>query len=257
VLERLAMRVELLRRHLALLLVLVDALALAACAQEGGTATQPVPRAEVYWRRMHDAYVERAKHKDIELLFLGDSITQGWNDNETWKRYYGARKAANFGLGGDHTQHLLWRIQNGAIEGLNPKVVVLLIGTNNIGANTPEEIAVGIKAIVKTLRAKLPHSKLLLLGVLPRGVYRDKSLKEDKLDPRPAQINVLIQSLDDGTMIRYLDIGSAFLNDAGQPAKAWMPDFLHLSPEGYRRWADAMEPTLWQMLEGDGSVKPV
>src|SRR5262249_1763841 len=120
----------------AMLLFATCVLAAAACVQDdGGTATTPIPRDEVYWRKLHDSYVERAKQKNIELLFLGDSITQGWNDNEAWKRHYGPRKAANFGIGGDRTEHVLWRLENGTIDGLSPRAVVLMIGTNNIGSN--------------------------------------------------------------------------------------------------------------------------
>ena len=118
---------------------------------------------------MHEKFLSQAKKGDIDLLFLGDSITQGWNNNEVWRRHFGPRKAANFGIGGDRTEHVLWRIQNGELEGIAPKVTVLMIGTNNSGANTPEEIAQGITAIVDELRKRLPNTKILLLGVFPRG----------------------------------------------------------------------------------------
>ncbi len=240
-------------RRLGLLaLAFVNALALSACGQsyQGGTATEPEARENDFWTKLHKSFLDRAAQGDIDLLFLGDSITQGWNNNEVWKRYYGARKAANFGIGGDRTQHVLWRLDHGEIDGIHPKVAVLMIGTNNIGSNTPEEIAEGVRAIVDRLRSKLPETKILLLSVFPRGAHRErKDIEVDQLDPRPAQVNAIIKKLDDGKMVHYLDITPAFLNDDGLIPRSLMPDFLHLSLPGYRKWADAMEPTLWDLME--------
>jgi lysophospholipase L1-like esterase len=185
----------------------------------------------------------------VELLFLGDSITQGWNNNAIWKRHYEPRNAANFGIGGDRTQHVLWRIENGEIEGLSPRVAVLMIGTNNISSNTPEEIAEGVKANVSKLREKLPETKILLLGVFPRGATRDKTAEAAKPADQPAKINAIISKLDDGKAVKYLDIGKVFLDAEGNIPRSLMPDFLHLSPPGYRKWADAIEPTLWDMMQ--------
>ncbi len=229
----------------------LNILAMTACGQsyKGGTASEPAARDQDWWMKMHQSFLDRAKQKNIDILFLGDSITQGWNNNAVWKRFYEPRNPANFGIGGDRTQHVLWRLDHGEIDGISPKVVVLMIGTNNIGSNTPVEIAEGIRAIVDRLREKLPHTKILLLGVFPRGANRDKSQSVASLDPRIGQVNDIIKSLDDGKMIKYLDIRDAFLNQDGQIPKEIMPDFLHLSLPGYRRWAEAIEPTLWQMMD--------
>lgn len=228
--------------------------ALTACGDtyqeyQGGTATSPAPREEAWWPKLHQSLVDRAKKGDVDLMFLGDSITQGWNDNDVWKRYYGPRKAANFGIGGDRTQHVLWRLGHGEFDGLSPKVIVLMIGTNNIGRNTPEEIAEGVRAITDRLHSGAPQAKILLLGVFPRGVSRDKEAKTDKLDPRPGQVNQIIKKFDDGKTVFYLDIKDAFIGDDGLLHKELMPDFLHFSPKGYRHWAEAMEPTLWDLLD--------
>src|SRR5262249_29418296 len=148
---------------------------------QGGTATQPKPREEESaWVQLHQQFLERARAGKIDLLFLGDSITQGWGQNEAWKKHYGPRNAANFGIGGDRTQHVLWRLDSGEIDGIAPKVVVLMIGTNNVGSNKPEEIAEGVRAIVDKLRAKLPKSKILLLGIFPRGATRGKDQETDR-----------------------------------------------------------------------------
>jgi lysophospholipase L1-like esterase len=223
----------------------IHALAVAACAQDrGGTATNPAPRGDDPWMATHERFVDRAKSGPVDLLFLGDSITQGWNDNDVWKRHYGPRRAANFGIGGDRTQHVLWRLDHGEVDPIKPKVAVLMIGTNNAGSNTADEIADGIKVIVRRLREKLPETKILLLGVFPRGEKPNPS--REKL----AEVNAKIAGLDDGRYVTYLDIGKHFLNDDGTISKDVMPDFLHLSARGYRIWAEAMEPKLWSMLEG-------
>jgi lysophospholipase L1-like esterase len=226
------------------------ALGLTAAGQEKkeNSATIPVPR-EGAWRQLHEKYLQRAKEGSIDLLFLGDSITQGWNDNAVWKRHYAPRRAANMGIGGDRTQHVLWRIDNGEIDGINPKVVVLMIGTNNIGSNTPEEIAEGIQAIVTRLREKLPETKILLLGIFPRGKSRTPDQTAAEVDPRPGQVNEIIKSLDDGKTVIYRDIGKRFLDADGRIPKDVMPDFLHLSLKGYRIWADAIEPLLWELMD--------
>ena len=212
------------------------------------TAIIPEPRPGP-WVRQHEGFLERAKKGDVDLLFLGDSITAGWNGAAPiWSRYYGPRKAANFGIGGDRTQHVLWRLENGEAEGIRPKVVVLMIGTNNLGRNTEAETAEGVAAVVARLREKFPEAKVLLLGVFPRGLNRDKTQVATATDPRVPRLNRRIAALDDGKMVRYQDIGVDFLDDAGRVPAAVMPDFLHLSRKGYQAWADAIKPTLWEML---------
>ena len=206
----------------------------------------PAPR-EGWWVKVHEQFLDQARKGHIDLLFLGDSITQGWHmgsrNNEVWKRCYGPRHAANFGIGGDRTQHVLWRIENGEIDGIHPRVTVLMIGTNNAGSNSADEIAAGVTAIVHELRKRLPETKVLLLGVFPRGAKPDST--RNKLE----EVNRQISRLDDGTNVSYLDIGKTFLNPDGTISPEIMPDYLHLTAKGYRLWADAMEPTLWRLLD--------
>lgn len=222
---------------------LLFASSVSAMAQAPAPAsTTPVPRQDNWWTKRHKASVERAKKGDVDLLFLGDSITQGWNDNETWKEHYEPRKAANFGFSGDRTQHVLWRLENGEIDGIKPRGIVLMIGTNNAGSDSAEDIAAGITQIVSTLREKLPESNILLLGVFPRG--EEPNPVREKLDA----VNTQIAKLDDGGKVHYLDIGSSFLEDDGTISKDVMPDFLHLSAEGYKRWAKAIEPAVKHLL---------
>jgi lysophospholipase L1-like esterase len=232
------------RNFLVRLTFLLVLAASGVCASAQGPATVIPQSRPGSWMDLHQSFLKRAQEGNVDLLFLGDSITQGWNGaKKTWDRFYGPRKAANFGIGGDRTEHVLWRIQNDELKGIEPKVVVLMIGTNNSGESTPDEIAQGITAIVQELRSRLPKAKVLLLGVFPRGE------KPAPIRERLKSVNDKIARLDDGSNVHYLDINKAFLNEDGTISGKIMPDYLHLSSRGYRLWADAMEPTLWSMLD--------
>lgn len=180
---------------------------------------------------------------NAKLVFLGDSITQGWEGAgaAVWDRFYGpktGRHAANFGIGGDRTEHVLWRLEHGNFDGLNPKLIVVMIGTNNAGhrKDPADETAAGVSRIVSALQSTCPESKILLLGIFPRG---------DRLDDPDRvlneRVNVLISGLADGKRVRYRDIGATFLDADGLPRRELMPDLLHLSPAGYALWAEAIE----------------
>lgn len=210
---------------------------------------KPVPRDE-RWMVRQNSINARAKQGDVDLLFIGDSITQGWEGagKETWEKYYGKRKAMNAGIGGDRTQHVLWRLDNGNIDGLSPKLAVLMIGTNNSGTNTSEDIAAGVKAIVAELRDKLPQTKVLVLAVFPRGP--DAQSPQRKVNEAA---NANFQSVADNKNVFYLDIGPEFLGFDGSLHKAIMPDLLHLSPRGYEIWAAAIESKVVELL---GEVAP-
>ncbi|MCF7961355.1 MAG: GDSL family lipase [Pirellula sp.] len=194
----------------------------------------------------HEKFVKTAQDGTAELVFLGDSITAGWGGKkEIWEKAFGAYKPANFGIGGDRTQHVLWRITNGELDGIKPKVFVLMIGTNNSGTDSAEGIAKGITAIVETLRAKQPQAKILLLAVFPRGEAASPNPGRDKLN----QVNATISKLDDGKHIYYLDIGGKFLQPDGSLTKDIMPDFLHLSVAGYQIWADSIGTKLAELMK--------
>ncbi len=197
----------------------------------------------------HEKMNERVKQGNVDLLFIGDSITQGWEKNgkEVWDKHYAPRNAVNLGTGGDRTEHVLWRLQNGNLDGISPRLAVIMIGTNNSGSNTPEEIAAGIEAIVKLLRDKLPKMKILLLAVFPRG-----DAAEDPRHKVNQKTNEIIAKLADGKTVEYLDIGAKFLKD-GKLTKDIMPDLLHLSPEGYEIWAKAIEPSVVKVM-GSGQA---
>lgn len=194
----------------------------------------------------HEQFVKQAKEGKAQLVFLGDSITAGWGrQKEIWDKAFGAYTPVNFGIGGDRTQHVLWRIENGELDGIKPKAVVLMIGTNNSSTDPADGIARGITKIVETIRAKQPQAKILLLAVFPRGEKPSPNPGREKL----AEVNKTIAKLDDGKHVFFLDIGPKFLEPDGTIAKAVMPDFLHLSAEGYQRWADAIGPKLAELMK--------
>lgn len=156
-------------------------------------ATTPAPRMgkgdkpDVNWIKRHNGFTEAiAKNgKDAELLFLGDSITDAWRGKAaqpTWNKYFAPYKALNFGIGGDRTQHVLWRLQHGELEGFRPKVAVLMIGTNNTGSDSAEQIAAGVTAIVKEIHKQSPNTKVLLLAIFPRPQGRQPAAQEDRAD---------------------------------------------------------------------------
>ncbi len=196
----------------------------------------------------HDRFVKQAQEGKAQLVFLGDSITAGWGSNKPiWDKAFGAYTPVNFGIGGDRTQHVLWRITHGELDGIKPRAVVLMIGTNNVASNTAEEIARGVTVIVETIREKQPQAKILLLAVFPRGDKPDGKLgaPNEKL----TQVNAIIAKLDDGKNIHFLDIGPRFPLVNGALTPEVMPDFLHLSPAGYQIWADAIGPKLAELMQ--------
>ncbi len=229
-----------------------------AAADTKHSAVTPVSKEnEEWWKKRHESFNARAKlgaaNGDIDLIFLGDSITQGWEGagREVWSQYYEPRHAFNLGIGGDRTQHVLWRLDNGNVEGLAkpakgnaPKLVVMMIGTNNSNGNdnTAEEIADGNKAIVAKLRQKLPDTKILMLAIFPRGD------KPDKQREKNAKASLLASKVADGKMVHYMDIGPKFLAADGVLTKEIMPDALHLSPDGYKIWAESIEPKVKELL---------
>lgn len=240
-------------------LLLASALfAAAAFAAEPHVAINPVPR-EGGWMKRHESFNAISKQGEARLVFLGDSITQGWEGagKEVWAKQYAGRKVANFGIGGDRTEHVLWRLGNGNFDGLQPKLIVLMIGTNNTGhvgrpqkelngaiyQCSAEQTAEGVQRIVETLRQKTPTAKILLLGIFPRGATPADAMRQQN-----EATNARIAKLADGQTVHYLNVGKSFLTADGTLTKDIMPDLLHLSPKGYQLWADAIEPKVKALL---------
>jgi lysophospholipase L1-like esterase len=208
------------------------------------TATDPQPHAGTMDR--HESMNRRVAQGNVDLIFIGDSITHAWEGagKDVWDKYYGKRNAVNLGIGGDRTQHVLWRLDHGNIDGIHPKLAVIMIGTNNSNGadNTAEEIAAGITAIVGRLRTKLPETKVLILGIFPRGEkpgpQREKNAKASEIASR----------LADNKHVFYLDIGPKFLTADGTLSKDIMPDLLHPNKKGYEIWAAAIEDKVSELM---------
>ncbi|MDD5351062.1 MAG: GDSL-type esterase/lipase family protein [Chthoniobacteraceae bacterium] len=212
-------------------------------------AVTPVPASPA----RHAQFMYRITQGEIGLLFLGDSITDFWPRSGEWSWLkFAPYHPADFGISGERTEGTLWRITNGELDGIKPKVTVVMIGTNNIGHfpnEEPEWAAAGVQKIVETVHQKLPDTKVLLLGVFPRAT------KDSDLRKKVAAINAIIAKLDDGKKTRYLDIGKVFLNAEGEIPADVMPDKLHPNAHGYDLWYDAMNPLLSEMLKADPAPK--
>ncbi|MDB6168402.1 MAG: GDSL-like Lipase/Acylhydrolase [Verrucomicrobia bacterium] len=200
----------------------------------------------------HAKFLERARAGPIGLLFLGDSITAHWaNVPHIWNAYFGQYAPANFGSASDATQNILWRIEHGELDGIHPRVVVLMAGTNNTAGNSATEIFSAEKKIVDLVLKKISGAKVLLLGILPRGVRRNKDGSIDTGEERMRiirEVNAGLATLDDGAAVRFLDFGDRFLGQDGRIPFSLMPDQLHPSAAGYQLWADAMNPLLESMM---------
>jgi len=233
-------------------------IAAAPAAEEPASTNRcviPVPRTDATATNRLAELNRRVKENAgaAQLIFIGDSITQGWEGNgrEVWAKYYAHRNALNLGIGSDRTEHVLWRLEHGNLDGLHPKVAVVLIGVNNAPdeSNSPRMILEGVTAVVAKLREKLPQTKILLLGIFP--------FRED-FHPQRAkvlEVNQALHKLDDGEWVRFLDFGYIFLARDGHIPVEMMRDFVHPTPHGYQLWAETMEPTLAALL-GDQPVRP-
>lgn len=219
-------------------------------------ATMPTSRPEkgktgwTLWMKHHEQRCRWVAEKEVNLLMIGDSIVFRWDrvGRPVWDQFYGKRKAVNIGSSGDRTKHMLWHFQNGGLAGMkdkNPKVVLMMIGTNNRGI--PElqgyDTAYGILALLKEIHAQLPESKILLLPIFPRG-----DSPKDPGRQRNEQINQIIKTYVDGETVHWLDLRQVFLKEDGSLNRELMPDGLHPGKEGFVAWAKAMEPTIQKML---------
>ena len=230
-------------------------LALLPSAVFSHSAVEPVPRGDQWWKDRHASFNRTVSEvgSKARVIFIGDSITQGWEGagKEIWARHYAPRHAINLGIGGDRTQHVLWRLENGNLDGLKPDAAVVMIGTNNSNGedNTAEQIIDGVTAIVGKLRATLPDTQVLLVAIFPRA--ENLTAQRGKL----AMINQVLRRQADGEHVHWVDFGHRFLNDDGTMPAALMPDYLHLSPAGYQIWAEELEPHLARAL-GESSKAP-
>lgn len=211
--------------------------------------TAIVPNLAQFFRAKHEQNLEVARAGDVELLLMGDSITDFWRNEDgpfagkpVLDEYFGQWKIANFGIAGDTTQGVLYRLQNGEGEGFSPRAVMLMIGTNNTARNTAPEIAEGVGAVVLELENRFPEAEILLLGIFPR------SEAGNPVRATIAGINGIISRLDQRERVHYLDIGDVFLDADGNIPTSIMSDALHPGPEGYRLWAEAVQAPLNELM---------
>ena len=235
-----------------LLMCVAAAFAGALSAQESpAPADRPLPRQDANSHTAHEQLVAKARRGGIDLYFAGDSITRRWGALDYpdflahWTKSFYGWNAANFGWGGDTTQNILWRLQNGELDGVHPKVIVVLAGTNNLGRGTPAadaaaDITRGLKAILDTMRLKAPQATVILMGIFPRN---------DNLAAMPMinRINDNLAAFADGKRVRYLNINGRLADAGGRLFDGMMPDGLHPAIAGYQVWADALKPILTEL----------
>lgn len=222
------------------------------CLADTSMGTMPTKRTIEYdwmsvktWDKYHAEDVLAAQYDEVNVLFVGDSITAGW-DWQIWQQHFASLKAANFGIGGDHTGNLLWRLQHGAIGNLQPKLIVLLIGVNNFGhlQETPEQVAKGVSRVVQQLQLAWPNSNILLNGVFPfdQAASSPNRVKVKELNQRLAK-------LGDNKTVTFKNYGNLMLQKDGSIAPEIMGDFLHPTAKGYQIWADAMLPDIQALIK--------
>lgn len=205
-------------------------------------------RTAEWWMPRHEhKLLEKQQHEKVNLVFLGDSITHSWESKgkQDWQQNYAKHNALNLGFSGDRTEHVLWRLQNGEVSGIDPKLLVLMIGTNNTGQrqDNPQETALGIKHILDLLKSQLPNTKILLLAIFPRGASVEDPLRKINDD-----INGIIKDYGDNKRVHYLDLNHIFLDENGNLSQTVMQDLLHPNEDQYKVWAVAMEPTIIALM---------
>ena len=209
--------------------------------------TTPVSRESGAYARQN-LVLERANTSHAQVVLIGDSITEGWEGaRDQLQSLVGLRSAANLGVGGDRTQHVLWRLQQAPLMSVNPKVIVLMIGTNNIYDDSADDIVAGIRAITALLNQQCPNAEILVLDIPPRGDPMDSARA------KIAQINAELAQGEWPGHARFVRVGNQFLGADGALDRADLPDLLHFSQKGYAMWAAAIKPELDASLAANHS----
>lgn len=207
------------------------------------SAACPLPKFDWISRVKKDNNDAAKVANTIQLVFDGDSITDGWQSKGrlVWQERYAKLGAFDFGISGDRTEHLLWRLSQGQMNGIHPRLILLMIGTNNLSKNSNEQIAEGIKAIINQYRSLCPDAVIIVQGIFPRTQSATNPIRE-----RIKEINRIVAGYADGKRLLFLDFGDKFLEPDGTMSPEIMPDFLHPSAKGYQIWADAIQPVIDQ-----------
>lgn len=238
-------------RRLQGLATLAAASALATVTLAAPSADQPVARTDANSQLAHEQLLAKARQGGIDVYFLGDSITRRWGATDYpeflahWRKSFHGWNAANFGWGGDTTQNILWRLEHGELDGVNPKVIVLLAGTNNVG-RTPspdvvDDVPRGLRAILELCQRKAPRAAIILMGIFPRNDSAAANAAIAAINPRLAR-------LADGKSVRFLDLGRRLADADGRLHAGMTVDALHLTVRGYEVWAEALRPVLTELL---------
>ena len=228
-----------------------------ALAQTQSPADRPVPRTDQNSLAAHAQLLEKARKGGIDIYFEGDSIARRWGATDypdflaNWNQNFFGWNAANFGWGADTIQNILWRLNNGELDGVNPRIIVLLAGTNNVGRTVPPggdeakvaDITQGLQAIVRVMQAKAPGATIILTGIFPRN---DNIAVMSTID----KINANLSKLADGKRVRYLNINDQLADRDGRLFDGVMnaTDKLHPTLKGYQVWADALKPIFTELL---------
>lgn len=216
-------------------------------AEDPNPAATPTPCGDIHgdgrWMSMHDRFVSDGKGKEPEVVFVGDSLVQLMHQFGIWRRLFSPLHSLNFGIGGDATQHVLWRLSNGELDNISPKVIILWVGTNNHG-HTAEQICGGIMAIVQVIKNKLPQAHTLVLGLLPRGKL------PNPLREKNATVNKLVQdALSSLPYASFLDVNPGFVHSNGSISHQDMYDYLHLTSNGYQKVCEPLHEHIKALLE--------
>jgi lysophospholipase L1-like esterase len=204
------------------------------------------------WRSRHARQLNAPERDDAQVIFLGDSITEGWSNARSFRKQFRPYRPLNLGIGGDQTQHLLWRIHDGALDGLRPKAVVVMIGVNNLGDGfSPDETVAGIKAILGAVRSRLRGVPILLLKILPAGQSAN-----DPLRKMIVETNRSLDALDEPARVNVVEVGTPLVEPDGSIARTTMADFLHPTNAGYRTLTEAVAPHIASLLKGRPVRKP-
>jgi len=230
--------------------VRVDAIQIPTLTEQVAKAKKVRPEHrnnEAYWVKRHSKIMSKATEmKQVDVLFLGDSITHGFENNYVWNYHFRDMKVLNAGISSDRVEHILWRVQQGLVKETRPKVVVLLAGINNLGMATPEHTAAGIANIIEQIRKDSPNTKILVQGIFPAGKLRT-DVKRDRIK----KANALIAKYHNGSTVHFIDFGNKFLTAKGQISKKMMFDYLHLTTNGYHVWARSIDEKLSVLLGKD------
>jgi beta-glucosidase len=210
-------------------------------------ALYPAPRLDWWFNRFEDN-INKLKDGPYEMIWDGDSITDNWQNpgKDVWAAHFGKIKVADFAIGGDQVQHVLWRVQHGQLDGQDPKLVMLMIGTNNLGQD-PQSVADGIKLLIGEYEKRCPHAQILLLAIFPRSPK-----PTDPARDWIAKVNAIISGYVSDSRVTYLDFGAQFLHPDGTLTPDMMGDFLHPGPKGYEIWANAITPVVQKYFPAAG-----